>query len=386
MPQKSPNPKHKSQNRASLLRHLNTREVLAMLLKHGELSRADLTRLTGISGPTITRTVQDLLDAKLVEEGEPSKALLGRPGKMIHLATSKAGVMALVIGRDTCEISASGLDGKLQGNLDRFPMPRSYSEFLNLVSQKLKLAKPKNGVKLMGLGVSTPGLFNQLEHKISSCPSIPFLENQMLAKDLEANTGFETFLLQEMHALCLAESIFGESRNLSNFAVIDITHDFGLGVVSNGQQLQGHMGLAGNLGKLPVDKNGATLDAVATDDFFCKTIARLADSKIDIQGAINLFRGGAVDAMNEINLMIDHISTGVATVVNLFNPERIFIIGKLLDAHPDLFVNLLEATRRKSIKASFIGCTITRSKANSRLGGVSAVIGKLTTGKKFSLK
>jgi len=369
-----------------LLRHLNTREVLAMLLKHGGLSRADLTRLTGISGPTITRTVQDLLDAKLVEEGEPSKALLGRPGKMIHLATSKAGVMALVIGQDTCEISASGLDGRVQGEADKFPMPRSYSEFLNLVSQKLKLAKPKNGVKMMGLGVSTPGLFNQLENKISSCPSIPFLENQMLAKDLEANTGFETFLLQEMHALCLAESIFGESRNLSNFAVIDITHDFGLGVVLNGQQLQGHMGLAGNLGKLPIDKNGATLDAVATDDFFCKTIARLADSKIDIQGAINLFRGGAVDAMNEINLMIDHISTGVATVVNLFNPERIFIIGNLLDAHPDLFVNLLEATRRKSIKASFIGCTINRSKANSRLGAVSAVIGKLTTGKKFSLK
>lgn len=288
---KSPNPKHKSQNRAGLLRHLNTREVLAMLLKHGELSRADLSRLTGISGPTITRAVQDLLNAKLVEEGEPSKALLGRPGKMIHLSTSKAGVMALVIGQDACEISASGLDGKLQGNLDRFPLPRSYSEFLSLVSQKLKLAKPKNGVKLMGLGVSTPGLFNQLENKIASCPSIPFLENQMLAKDLEANTGFETFLLQEMHALCLAESIFGESRNLSNFAVIDITHDFGLGVVSNGLQLQGHLGLAGNLGKLPIDKNGATLDAVATDDFFCKTMARLADSKIDIQGAINLFVG-----------------------------------------------------------------------------------------------
>jgi N-acetylglucosamine repressor len=384
MPQKKPNLKHKSQNRAGLLRHLNTREVLAMLLKHGGLSRADLTRLTGISGPTITRAVQDLLDAKLVEEGEPSKALLGRPGKMINLATSKSCVMALAIGRDACEISTSGLDGRLQGSPDKFPMPRSYSEFLNLVSQKL--AKPKNGVRMMGLGVSTPGLFNQLENKIASCPSIPFLENQMLAKDLEASTGFETFLLQEMHALCLAESIFGESRNLSNFAVIDITHDFGLGVVLNGQQLQGHLGLAGNIGKLPLDKTGAILDSVATDDFFCKTIARLADSKIDIQGAINLFRGGAVDAMNEINLMIDHISTGVATVVNLFNPERIFIIGNLLDAHPDLFVNLLEATRRKSIKASFIGCTITRSKANSRLGAVSAVIGKLTTGKKFSLK
>jgi predicted NBD/HSP70 family sugar kinase len=386
MPKKTTSPEHKSQNRAGLLRHLNTCEVLAMLLKHGDLSRADLTRLTGISGPTITRTVQDLLDAKLVEEGEPSKALLGRPGKMIHLANSKAVVMALVIGQDACEISTSGLDGRMQGESDKFPMPRSYSEFLYLVGQKIKLAKPKNGIKLMGIGVSTPGLFNQLDNKISSCPSIPFLENQMLAKDLEANTGFETFLLQEMHALCLAESIFGESRNLSNFAVIDITHDFGLGVVLNGQQLQGHLGLAGNLGKLPIDKTGANLDSVATDDYFCKTIAKLTDSKIDIQGAVNLFRGGAVDAMNEINLMIDHISTGVATVVNLFNPERIFIIGKLLDAHPDLFVNLLEATRRKSIKPSFIGCTISRSKANNRLGAVSAVIGKLTTGKKFSLK
>jgi len=183
----------------------------------------------------------------------------------------------------------------------------------------------------------------------------------------------------------LAESIFGESRNLSNFAVLDITHDFGLGVVLNGQQLQGHMGLAGNIGKLPVDKNGATLDSVATDEYFTKTIARLSDSKIDIQGAINLFRGGAVDAMNEVTQMIDHISTGVATVVNLFNPEHIFIIGKLLDAHPDLFVNLLEATRKKSIKSSFIGCTISRSKADSRQGAVSAVISKLTTDKKYSL-
>ncbi|MEY4612373.1 MAG: N-acetylglucosamine repressor [Planctomycetota bacterium] len=386
MIKKTVSTKNKSQNRAGLLRHLNSREILAMLLKHGGLSRADLTRLTGISGPTVTRAVQDLIDARLVEEGAASKSQLGRPGKLVRLANAKAMVMALTINHENCEISTSGLDGNINGVSDKFTTPRSYSEFLSLVSQKLKQARPKNGVKVMGLGISTPGLFNQLDNKISSCASIPFLENQMLGKDIEAKTGMDTYILQEMHGLCLAESIFGESRNLSNFAVLDITHDFGLGVVLNGQQLQGHMGLAGNIGKLPVDKNGATLDSVATDEYFTKTIARLSDSKIDIQGAINLFRGGAVDAMNEIIQMIDHISTGVATVVNLFNPERIFIIGKLLDAHPDLFVNLLEATRKKSIKSSFIGCTISRSKADSRQGAVSAVIAKLTTDKKFSLQ
>ncbi len=377
--------KLKSNNRAALLRHLNIREVLAALQKHGALSRADITRVTGISGPTVTRAVQNLIDAKLVEEGEPSKALLGRPGKMIRLANSKTLVAGLVIESNSCELFSAGLDGKIQGDSDRFPTPRSYSELLNIIVQKIKDAKPKHGIKFMGLGISFPGFYNKIDHKISSCKTIPFLEGQILAKDIESATGIKTIAKPQMHALCIAESLFGEIRNLHDFAVIDITHQFGLGVVLNGNQLEGHLGLAGNIGYLPLNNPDNTLDTNATDEFFCKTIARIADSKIDINGAINLFQGGSISANNELNLIIDHLSTGIATVINLFNPERIFIIGKLLDAHPDSFVSLLEATRRKSIKASFTGCTISRSKANNKLGAVSAVIGSLTTERKFSL-
>ena len=71
----------------SLLRQMNERRVLSALQSNGPASRADLCRQTGISGPTVTRVVATLIEAKLVEEeDEPRQRAVGRPGKIVRLA------------------------------------------------------------------------------------------------------------------------------------------------------------------------------------------------------------------------------------------------------------------------------------------------------------
>ncbi len=92
--------------RPSLLRRLNERSILQSLQSRGPLSRAELTRLTGISGPTVTRAVLALLEAKLVEEEEVKQGLVGRPGKIVRLARSGVTLVGVVIG------SRSGLRGR----------------------------------------------------------------------------------------------------------------------------------------------------------------------------------------------------------------------------------------------------------------------------------
>src|SRR5438067_8548108 len=88
----------------ALLRHLNAREVLAALQRHGPLSRAEITRHTGISGPTVTRTVSALLGANLLEEGDYQQSPLGRPGKVLHLASKTVSVLGAVVGARRCEL------------------------------------------------------------------------------------------------------------------------------------------------------------------------------------------------------------------------------------------------------------------------------------------
>src|SRR5262245_9362220 len=90
--------------RPSLLRQINERQVLATIQAHGPLSRAQITRYTGISGPTVTRAVAALLEANLLEEGDFRQAALGRPGKVLRLAATSVSVLGAVLTPERCEV------------------------------------------------------------------------------------------------------------------------------------------------------------------------------------------------------------------------------------------------------------------------------------------
>src|SRR5437016_10595525 len=96
-----------SRAQPSLLRRLNERQVLAAIQTHGPLSRAEITRSTGISGPTVTRAVFALLEANLLEEGDFRPAPTGRPGKVLRLAGTSVSVLGAVVGPQRCEVVSS---------------------------------------------------------------------------------------------------------------------------------------------------------------------------------------------------------------------------------------------------------------------------------------
>src|SRR5262245_6127479 len=101
------------QARPSLLRQMNVQQIVAALQALGPASRAEIARHTGISGPTVTRGIAALQEAGIVEEGELQTAAVGRPGKVVRLATAKAWVAGLAVGARRCEWVVSGLDGRI---------------------------------------------------------------------------------------------------------------------------------------------------------------------------------------------------------------------------------------------------------------------------------
>ena len=79
-----------SLGRPSVLRRMNALRVLEVLRASEMCSRADLVRQLGLSAPTVTSVVRDLMDADLVEPLGEGISKGGRPPDMIRFKAEPA--------------------------------------------------------------------------------------------------------------------------------------------------------------------------------------------------------------------------------------------------------------------------------------------------------
>ncbi len=381
-------PPEGSKATASLLRHLNARGVVAALQHHGPLSRTDIARHTGISHPTITRTVSDLLEARILEEGERHQPAMGRPSKVLRLATKSVSVLGLVVGVQTCELVSAGLDGSIHPGSSRvFMTPRRYGDLVRVIAAHVDDFASRTGTSLLGLGVSMPGLLSRRDERTLVSPNLPQTDGQQLGLDVSEQTGLDVAIQQEMQALCLAERTYGAARGTADFALLDVTGGLGLGVVQGGQFIVGHSGLAGELGHITVDLAGrdcgcgnrGCLETVATDAALCTLVGERLGPDYLPEVLFPLLARREIKADQELALVLDYLSVGLAAVINLFNPEKLLVFGRMFDIGSDVFPRLLELTAKRTLAPSLADCTIIRAQSNKQLGAIAGIIHRLTS-------
>ena len=263
-----------SQVTPNLLRRMNERRVLEAVQAQGSLSRAALVRETGISPPTVSKLVRSLLAARLLEEGD-APAVPGRPAKLLRLANDATRVLAAVVDIKECSIATTGLDGHLhEGRLLRFPTPDSYERLIDRLVEHVQEVSPRRDrSRTLALGLSVPGLMDRHEQQVLLSANVHQLDGRCPVRDLEAKLGIQTVLLHETDCLALGERTFGHARGMDDFALIDATGGVGTAIMTSGQLLVGHKGMAGEIGHITVEPNGrpcgcgnvGCLETVATD-------------------------------------------------------------------------------------------------------------------------
>jgi N-acetylglucosamine repressor len=373
----------------SLLRQLNERQVLTALQAHGPMSRAEITRQTGISGPTVTRAVSTLLESRLIEEEGARAAAVGRPGKRLRLASTHVSVLGIVIGGRQCEVIAAGLDGQVADDeREQFETPGTYEQLLNACVRHARLLMARRKTAVLGLGVSVPGLINRREGRSLVSPNLHQIDGRNLGDDLRSRLQIDATVLQECHALCLAEQVYGAARGVLDFAMLDMTEGLGLGVVHAGRLLQGASGLAGELGHITVDLHGqpcgcgnrGCLETVATDTALVRSVNQRLKTTLDIEQIIVGAHSGELPIDDALDDVLQYLAVGVAAVINIFNPSKLFIHARLLDIRADLFDRLLDLVAARALKPSLADCQLIRAAGSKRLGVVAAAIDAATRG------
>jgi predicted NBD/HSP70 family sugar kinase len=371
----------------ALLSKINEQQVLRAIQAGGPMSRAEVARHSGISAPTASKAVESLLRAGLLEEMDAAESARGRPARRLQLASETAQVLGLVIDIESCRLVSAGLDGRMPGDrVAEFATPSTYEALLSSAARQARALISREGVGTLGIGISMPGLIDYRERCGVLSPNLPMTNGRSPALDLEELLGVPCVLVQESHALCLAERYHGDARGIDDFAMLDVTNGVGLGVMSGGRLLTGHSGLAGEIGHITVQLDGlqcgcgnrGCLETVACDAALARAASRKLGRKVTTEQAIGLIRSGEAGLEGELQTICRYVAIGVAAVINLFNPSTLFVHGHLLDATPGLFDSMLAEASHKSLAPSFADCRIVQARGSKRQGAVAAVIEHLT--------
>ena len=378
---------HPSLVQPTLLSKINERQVLRAIQARGPMSRAEVARHSGISAPTASKAVESLLRAGFLEEGEAPELTRGRPARRLRLATEKAQVLGLVIDAERCRVVSAGLDGKLYDDRElAFETPELYDTLVERAAENARVLMGRSGVSTLGLGLCTPGLIDYRHQRSVLSPNVPITNGRSPSQDLGARLGVPCVMVQESHALCLAERQFGDARGIDDFAMLDISTGIGLGVMSGGRLLTGHSGLAGEIGHVTVELDGRAcgcgnygcLETVASDSALAASISARLKRRVSVEEAIEGLRAGEITAPQELRRACRYLAVGIAAAINLFNPSTLFVHGRLFQADESLFASVVEEARSRTLPPSHSDCRIVQARGSKRQGAIAAIIEHLT--------
>ncbi|MEX0867931.1 MAG: ROK family transcriptional regulator [Pirellulales bacterium] len=366
---------------------MNERQVFQVIQRHGPASRAELTRATGISAPTVSKAVASLLESGLLEEEDAPAPLRGRPAKQLRLASKASQVLALVIDAEKCCLAAAGLHGELdEQRVHRFATPDTYEALIETAVEQAQAFANKRGLRTLGMGISLPGLLDYRDRRSVLSPNLPLTNNHTIGPDLEDRLGMECIVLQESHSLCLAEQYYGNAQGLDNFGIVDIGAGIGLGLMTGGRLLTGACGLAGEIGHITVEPEGlpcgcgnrGCLETVSSISAVSKALSKQLGRTLTNEEAVAAVIEGAIDTREIVAKMNLYLGIGIGVLLNVMNPSTLFIHSPLHAADRKLFDAMVEQIRLHSLGPNFVQANIKIAQGTKKQGAIAGILRHLT--------
>ncbi len=246
------------------MRDHNERLVLTLLRRRGELAKAEIARLTGLSAQTVSVIMRALEADGLIARGAPRRGRVGQPSIPMHLAAGGAYFLGLKIGRRSLELVLVDFLGRVLGQAHethRVPTPEGVLAFVRRGVPELtgRLSAPRRA-RIAGLGVGVPFHLWDWAEPLGVPPAeMAAWRDVDLAARLAAEVAFPVFVANDASAACNAEIVFGTrdpAEGIRDVAYAYIGYFAGGGLVLNGRLVTGRTGNAGALGSMPVPARG----------------------------------------------------------------------------------------------------------------------------------
>src|SRR5947207_807733 len=212
-------------------------------------SRKELSVRTGLSPATVLRITRGLLQSRLLREADPrTPAGAGRPSPGLEINGRAGAVLGISFLAPTARVLLLNLKGEV---LRQFQAPldlrQGADEVLSLLKGLLRKAfrqLPANAGPLAGVGVAVPGQWNKKDGVSLTYPRLADWRDVPLRTLVEGWSGLPAHLIGYTPALAVAEQAARPQVEFQDLVCIYVDDHVGLGVIANGEVLEGVSGNA----------------------------------------------------------------------------------------------------------------------------------------------
>ena len=348
----------------------NKNILLNIIREYGPISRKEISKISGLSIATTKRLIEELIIEKLVIEQGLANSTRGRKPSSLTLNPEYGYAFGINISPHIVEFVILNFLGAVETN---YTIDLSISDKEHIISilkskidEILSQYKIKNRNALFGIGIGISGLVDAKKGVVYYCPNIPNWENVRLASILSDQFNYDIIVDDSVRCMTLAEKRYGKGKNLNNYLYIYIGDGVGAGIYLDGRLYRGRHGIAGEFGHITIKQDGpicncgniGCLEASVSEQHIIDEVKNRLSSNVysslnnrlvHNNGVIDLYvineevKNGDKLANIVLNNVIEDIGTGIADLINIFDPGVVILGGEVIDAFNEL---LLEGVKK----------------------------------------
>ncbi|MFF0464370.1 ROK family transcriptional regulator [Streptomyces mexicanus] len=239
-----------------VLRAMNDRAALDLLLEHGPLSRTRIGRLTGLSKPTASQLLARLEAAGLVVATGTSAGRPGPGAQLYGVNPAAAHAAGLDVTPRRIRAAVADLTGRTVGAYE-LPTPdhRPDRPVVGQVTEALDGALQAAGLArgdVRRLVIGTPGAFDPRTGRLRYASHLPGWHSPTILQELAAALPMPVEYENDVNLVAVAEQRLGAARGHRDFVLLWNQEGLGAALVFGGRLHRGWTGGAGEVGFLPV--------------------------------------------------------------------------------------------------------------------------------------
>ncbi len=233
----------------------NSQLILRTIYHGANLSRADIARITGLTRPTVSRIVAELMEDDLVLETGQGPSAGGKRPTQLDVAKDQHQLLAIDLGSREFRGAVVNLQGEIIDRQNLSSRNCSGDDALELVFTLIDDLLKSASAPILGMGIGSPGLTNPVDGVIYQAIALDWFDLP-LRQQLTDRYNLPTYVANDSHIATLGEYTFGGHDFPQNMATIKIGQGISVGIVLNGEPYYGDTYGAGEIGHLVVDQGG----------------------------------------------------------------------------------------------------------------------------------
>ncbi|MGE4453657.1 MAG: ROK family protein [Sphaerochaeta sp.] len=333
--------------------------ILQLVWEQKTVSRAELSRLSGLSRSTITLNVDTLLKQGILVE-KPSKGTSKSTRTQVSINKKLGIFVGIELDADCCEVGICNIMGSLL-SLDCFTIeytmgPEQIFEQLVTSITNLRSTQPEGQNTILGIGVGLPTPVDFQKGYAVHPAFMPGWHHYPIGDNLSQAFACPVFVDNEVNTMAFGEACLNQKYRGANLLFLKLGIGIGAGMIVEGHIYRGNSGMSGNIGHIRVDNRQepcqcgkfGCLEAIAGGSALLKKAKELAISgestylhqlwgerqSLNLQDMVAAIKHKDATIINLVNESATMVGTMVGRLVMFFDPKVLVVGGALCDFGP----------------------------------------------------